>query len=60
MKPSPENQWHGSSYGHLIIGVISPQLRIGLHQGLLADGLLDLHLRFASDIDSRLKDNLSE
>jgi hypothetical protein len=52
--------WHSSRWGHLIIGVISPQLRIGLHQCLLADGLLDFHLRFSSDIDSRLKNNLSE
>lgn len=51
---------HGSRYGHLIIGVISSQLSIGLHQSLLADGLLNLHLRFSNNIDPKLKNDLSE
>jgi len=40
--------------------VISPQLRIRLHQCLLADGLLDFHLWFTIDIDAWLKNNLRE
>jgi hypothetical protein len=60
MKPYLEADWHSSRWGHLIIGVISLQLCIRLHQCLLADRLLDFHLRFAIDIDARLKNNLSK
>jgi len=38
----------------------SSQLRVELHQCLLADWLMDFHLRFAIEIDSRLKNNPSE
>jgi hypothetical protein len=55
-----KTDWHGSRNGYLIIGVISPQLCIRLHQSLLADGLLNLHLRFSSYVDGGLKDDLSE
>jgi hypothetical protein len=41
-------------WGHIIILIISPQLSIGLHQGLLADRVLDLHLRLASNTDACL------
>jgi hypothetical protein len=36
------------------------QLCIRLHQSLLADGLLNLHLRFSSNVDAGLKNDLSE
>jgi hypothetical protein len=37
---------------HIIIGIISPLLSIGLHQSLLADRILNLHLRLASNTDA--------
>jgi hypothetical protein len=46
--------------GHIIILIISPQPIIGLHQGLLADRVLDLHLWLASNTDDCLYNNLSE
>lgn len=45
---------------HVIIRMISSQLRIRLHQCLFAKGLLDLHPRLSINIDSRLKDDLSD
>jgi hypothetical protein len=33
---------------HIIIRIVSPQLGIGLHQSLLADGILDLHIWLTS------------
>jgi hypothetical protein len=41
---------HGSR--DLIIRIISPLLCIGLHQSLLADGILNLHLRLSSNTDA--------
>jgi hypothetical protein len=38
--------------GHIIIRIISPQLSIGLHQSLLADRILNLHLRVTSNTDA--------
>jgi len=38
--------------GHIIILLIELQLSIGLHQSLLADRILDLHLRLASNTDT--------
>jgi hypothetical protein len=38
--------------GNIIILIISPQLSIGLHQSLLTDRILDLHLRLASNTDA--------
>jgi len=38
--------------GHIIILIISPQLSIGLHKSLLADRILDLHLRLTSNTDA--------
>jgi len=35
-----------------VILIFTPQLGIGLHQGLLADGILDLHLRLSSYINA--------
>jgi hypothetical protein len=45
---------------HILIGLISSQLRIGLHQHLFAKGQLDLHPTLSINIDSRLEDDLSE
>jgi hypothetical protein len=39
-------------HGHIIILIISPQLSIGLHQGLLADKVLNLHPQLASNTDA--------
>jgi uncharacterized membrane protein YqaE (UPF0057 family) len=39
---------------HIIIRIVSPQLGIGLHQSLLADGILDLHLWLTSYTNARL------
>jgi len=36
----------------IIIWIISPQLGIGFHQRLLADGVLNLHLGLTSDYDA--------
>jgi hypothetical protein len=36
----------------IIILIVSPQLSIRLHQRLLADGILDLHLRLSSYTDA--------
>jgi len=47
---------HGSR--DIIIRIISPQLGIGLHQSLLADRILNLHLRLSSNTDAGLKNNL--
>jgi hypothetical protein len=44
----------------IIILIISSQLGIRLHQRLLADGVLNLHLGLASDIDAWLQNDLSE
>jgi hypothetical protein len=38
--------------GHIIILLIVPQLSIGLHQSLLANRILDLHLRLVSNTDA--------
>jgi hypothetical protein len=38
--------------GHIIILNISSQLSIGLHQSLLADRILDLHLRLANNTEA--------
>jgi len=45
---------------HVIIRILSSQLRIRLHQCLFAEGLLDLHPRFSINIDTGLKDDLSD
>jgi hypothetical protein len=45
---------------HVIIRILSSQLRIQLHQHLFAEGLLDLHPLLSINIDSRLKDDLSD
>jgi hypothetical protein len=45
---------------HVIIRIISSQLRIRLHQCLFAEGLLDLHPGLSINIDTRLKDDLSD
>jgi len=45
---------------HVIIRILSSQLRIRLHQCLFAEGLLDLHPRLSINIDTRLKDHLSD
>jgi hypothetical protein len=47
---------HGSK--HIVIRIISLQLCIGLHQSLLADRILNLHLWLSSNTDARLKNNL--
>jgi hypothetical protein len=47
---------HGSR--DIIIRIISLQLGIGLHQSLLADRILNLHLRLSSNIDAGLKGDL--
>jgi hypothetical protein len=44
----------------VFILIITPQLCIGLHQGLFAEGILDLHLRLSSHINARLQDDLSK
>jgi hypothetical protein len=36
----------------IIILIVSPQLSIGLHQRLVADGVLNLDLRLARDTDA--------
>jgi hypothetical protein len=45
---------------HVIIRIISSQLCIRLHQCLFPEGLLDLHPRLSINIDTRLKDDLSD
>jgi hypothetical protein len=45
---------------HVIIRILSSQLRIRLRQCLFAEGLLDLHPRLSINIDTRLKDDLSD
>jgi hypothetical protein len=35
-------------------------LGIGLHQGLIVDGILDLHLRLSNYINALLQNDLSE
>jgi len=43
----------------IIISIVSPQLGIRLHQHLLANGILDLHLRLSSYTDTWLQNDLS-
>jgi len=44
----------------VFILIFMPHLCIGFHQGLLAKGILNLHLGFSSNINARLQDNLSK
>jgi len=37
-----------------------PQLGIGLHQGLIVEGVLYLHLGLSRDVYTRLNDNLRD
>jgi hypothetical protein len=50
IKPRLKSNMHSSR--HVIIIILSSQLRIRLHQCLFAEGLLDLHPRLSIHIDT--------
>jgi len=45
---------------HILIRILSPQLRIWLQQSLFAEGLFHLHPRLSINIDTGLQDDLSK